>query len=71
LVRLHASQKQDRQCTFTVTLRRVCTTFVAVEKQHYIFRKCVCSLRYPASKAHAPCCHLWPGPFYYNFHIIS
>ena len=25
----------------------------------YILRVCVCSFRYPAFKAHAPCCHLW------------
>jgi len=37
------------------------TTIVAVEKQKYcIFRVCVCRLRYPACKAHAPYYHLWP-----------
>ena len=30
-------------------------------------RVCICSLRYPACNAHAPCCHLWPAPFYNIF----
>ena len=30
---------------------------------YYIFRVCVCSLRYLACKAHAPYCHLWPAHF--------
>ena len=29
--------EQDTHCACYVTLRRVCTTSVAVEKQHYIF----------------------------------
>ena len=32
--------------------------------KHYIISVCVCSLRYPACKAHAPYCHLWPARFY-------
>jgi len=28
---------------------------------------CVCSLRYPASNAHAPYCRLWPAPLYSIF----
>jgi hypothetical protein len=32
-----------------------------------IFWVCVCSLSYPARKAHAPCCHLWPVRFYHIF----
>jgi hypothetical protein len=28
--------------------------------KYYIFWVCVCSLRYPAFNAHAPCCYLWP-----------
>ena len=28
--------------------------------KYYILWVCVCSLRYPACNAHAPCCHLWP-----------
>jgi len=32
-----------------------------------IFWVCVCSLRYPARNAHAPCCHLCPAPLYNIF----
>jgi len=39
---------QHKQCTYKVTLRRICATTVAVPKQYYIFWGCVCSLRYPA-----------------------
>ena len=28
---------------------------------------CICSLRYTACNAHAPYCHLWPGPLYNIF----
>jgi hypothetical protein len=28
---------------------------------------CICSLRYPACNAHAPCCHLLPTPLYSIF----
>ena len=28
---------------------------------------CICSLRYPACNAHAPCCHLWPALLYNIF----
>jgi hypothetical protein len=28
---------------------------------------CVCSLRYSACNAHAPYCHLWPGPIFSIF----
>jgi hypothetical protein len=31
-------RKQDRQCTYNVTLRHVRATIVAVEKQYYLFR---------------------------------
>jgi hypothetical protein len=44
-----------------LTLRRVRTTTVAVEK--HVFWMCVCSLRYTACNAHAPYCHLWPARF--------
>jgi hypothetical protein len=30
-------------------------------KKYYIFRLCICSLRYPACKAYAPYCHMWPA----------
>ena len=32
-----------------------------------IFWVCICTLRYPAGKAHAPCCHLWPVRLYNIF----
>jgi len=42
--------KNDRQCTYSVTFRRVRVTIVAVEKQRVlsILKVYVCSLRYPA-----------------------
>jgi len=53
----------DRQCTYNVTLTRVRATIVAVEKQWVLHNlsACICSLRHPASNAHAPYCHLWPA----------
>jgi hypothetical protein len=33
----------------------------------YIFRECVCSLKYPACNAHAPFCDLWPARLYHIF----
>jgi len=36
-------------------MRGVRVTAVAVEQQYYILCVCVCSLSYPARKAHAPC----------------
>ena len=40
--------------------------------EYYILWVCVCSLRYPACKAHAPC-HLWPAPLYNSLprHFIN
>jgi hypothetical protein len=35
--------------------------------KYYIFRVCVCSLKYPACNAHAPYCHLWPIRLYNIF----
>jgi len=35
--------------------------------EYYIFWGCVCILRYPACKAHAPYCDLWPAPLYSIF----
>ena len=57
-------------------LRRFYAIVVEAEKQKcYILcvcvYVCVSSLRYPASNAHAPYCHLWPVMLYYIFHIIS
>jgi hypothetical protein len=34
---------------------------------YYILWVCVCSLRYPACKANAPYCHLWPVRLYNIF----
>jgi len=61
--------QQDRQCTYkyNVTLRLAHATIVAAEKQVYIFRERVCSHRYPACKAHARYCHLWPLRHYSIF----
>ena len=56
------TNKQDRQCTYNVTLRSVSATIVVVESnKYYIFWVCVCRLRYPACNVHAPFCHLWPA----------
>jgi len=32
--------------------------------------ECICSLRYPACRAHAPYCHLWPAPLYIFKHSL-
>jgi hypothetical protein len=40
-----------------------CTLLVIYTK----LRVCTGSLRYPACKAHAPYCHLWPAPLYNTF----
>ena len=34
--------KYDRQCTYNVTLRRICATIVAVEKRWVLHNLCVC-----------------------------
>ena len=34
---------------------------------YYILWVCVCSLRYPECKVHAPYCHLWPARLYNIF----
>ena len=36
-------------------------------KMYYIFWVCVCSLSYPACKAHAPYCYPWPVRLYHIF----
>jgi hypothetical protein len=61
--------KQDRQCTYDVTSRRVLATIVVVEKHWVlrILRVCVCSLRYTTCNAHAPYCHLWRALLYNIF----
>jgi hypothetical protein len=35
--------------------------------KYYILWMCVCSLSYPACKARAPYCHLWPALLYHIF----
>jgi len=58
IVRIH-SYKQDKQCTYSVTLRSVRATLLEWERNNYYrFWVCVCSLTYPACNAHAPYCHL-------------
>ena len=53
---------------YQTTLRHVCATINEGEKQLvlYILRG-VSSLRYPASNAHVPYCHLWPAWLYNTF----
>ena len=52
--------EQDRLCTYNETLRRVRATTIAVKSnKYYIFWLCVCSLKNPASSAHAPYFYLW------------
>jgi hypothetical protein len=65
-------KKQDRQCTYNVTMRRVHTAIVVVGKAISITYSvyvclCVCSLTYPSSNTHAPYCHLWPMRLGHNF----
>ena len=59
----------ERQCTYNVTLKRVRTAIVAVEKQGVLHTLSVCigSLSYQACNAHAPYCQLWPAPLYNIF----
>jgi len=60
--------KQDRQCRYNVTLRRVRATSAAVEKQRVLTKSaCICSLSYSACNAHASYCHLWPARLYNIF----
>jgi len=58
---------------YIVTLRCICATTVAVEKQSVLYILSVYSLRYPACNAHAPYCHLWPTWLYNIFphYLIS
>jgi hypothetical protein len=57
------SNEQDRQCTYTVTLRRVREW---KSNNYYIFSLSF-TLRYPACNANAPFCHLLPAPLYSIF----
>ena len=56
----HNNTRQDRQCTYRLTVRRVYETTVTVDKQSvlHIPLVCICCLSYPACNAHAPYCHL-------------
>ena len=80
----HACQHECVQRTLTnvehedsvrksAILRRLRLTIVATEKQYYVFWVCVCSLSYPARKAHATyyivICGLSGSTVF--FHIIS
>jgi hypothetical protein len=61
--------KQDRQCTYNETLRRVSATIVAVEKQWVLHNLSVriCSLWYLAGNRHVQYCRLWPASLYSIF----
>ena len=61
--------KQDRQCTFYVTLRCVRVTIEAVEKQSPLsfLSVCFCSLSYPTYNVDVPYCHLWFAWLYQIF----
>jgi hypothetical protein len=52
---IYLKLKQDRQCTYNITLRCVHATITAVEKQWVLHNLsvCICRLRYPASNARA------------------
>jgi hypothetical protein len=65
--------KQDIQCAYSLILRRVSVTIVAVENQYYIFCVCAYNLNHLACKAHAPYCPLWPVWLYhiYSFYLIN
>jgi len=63
--------KQDRQCTYNITLKRVRVVIVFMEKKYYMFWVRVCSHSYPACNAHAPYCHRRPAPLYSIFlHLL-
>jgi hypothetical protein len=65
--------KQDRQCKYNVTLRRVRATNVAMEMQRVLqnLSVCICRLRYPACNAHAPYCHLLPTTLIRNLNMAN
>jgi hypothetical protein len=61
-------QKQDKKCTYNVTLRFVLATIVTMEKKIIIpYCKCVCRLSYPACGAYAPYYQLWPAQLHNIF----
>jgi len=53
------------QCSYNVTLGRVCAAINALRKQRVLHKLsvCVCSLGNPVCNAHAPY-YLWPAPLY-------
>jgi len=65
---LSTQNKQDRQCTYDIILRRIHATIVWEENQYVLHNwVCICRLRYPACNAHVPYCHLWPARLYNIF----
>jgi hypothetical protein len=70
---MYKTNKQQRQCTYDVTLRHVrANSVVAVEgNKYYTIWVCICSLSYPACNEHAPYCHLWTTPLYNIFPTLS
>jgi hypothetical protein len=53
-------KKQDAQSTYKLTMRCFGVTVIAVESnKYYMLWVCVCSVRYPACSADAPCCHVY------------
>ena len=46
--------KQDKQCNYIITLRRVRVNFVVLERLSIRHSLCISSLSYLASKEHAP-----------------
>jgi hypothetical protein len=73
--RAYGSSRQAIYCTCNLTMRRIRVAPVVVEKQWVLHNVSVfvcvcvfvCSLRYPASNAHASYYHLWPNPLYNIF----
>ena len=56
--------EQDKLFTCNVTWYAFALPLLPWESNKcYIFWVCVCSLRYPAFRANAPFCHLWPVRF--------
>jgi hypothetical protein len=68
-------QNKDRQCTYTVTLTRVCAIIVVVENDKcYIFSVCVCVFvalvtQHAVSMSHIVICGLPRSAIF--FHIFS
>jgi len=57
---------------YNITLRRFRANVVAAEQQnYYISWVCICSLIYPACKAHVPYWRLWPARLYNTFPYFS